>query len=97
MQANVQQQILFTQPKTESERKKVAHSCVADLGIKFPTLVDNMDNKTEKDYSAWPDRLYVVDKEGKIAYKGGPGPRGFDSKELGVFLELHLPKAEKKD
>jgi hypothetical protein len=50
----------------------------------------------EKDYSSWPDRLYVVDQDGKVAYKGGPGPQGFDSTELGVFLELHLPKGKAK-
>ena len=64
------------------------------LGIQFPTLLDSMDNKAEKDYSSWPDRLYVVDQDGKVAYKGGPGPQGFDSAELGVFLELHLPKGK---
>ena len=26
--------------------------------------------------TAWPDRIYIVDAKGIIAYKGGPGPRG---------------------
>ncbi|NCO96233.1 MAG: deiodinase, partial [Armatimonadetes bacterium] len=69
---------------------------VLNLGIKFPTLLDNMDNKVEKDYSSWPDRLYVVGQDGKVAYKGGPGPAGFDSAELGVFLELILPRGAGK-
>jgi len=55
-----------------------------------------MDNKVEKDYSSWPDRLYVVGQDGKVAYKGGPGPGGFDSAELGVFLELLLPRGAGK-
>lgn len=40
--------------------------------------MDSMDDKTEKAYQGWPDRLYVVGKDGKIAYAGDKGPRGFD-------------------
>lgn len=86
--ANVRDCILFAQPKTEKERANVARTCVKNLGIEFPTLLDNMDNAVEQAYTAWPDRLYVVGKDGKIAFKSGPGPRGFDSRELGVFLDL---------
>lgn len=28
-------------------------------------------------YAGWPDRLYVIDREGRVAYKSGPGPFGF--------------------
>ena len=36
-----------------------------------------MDDKVNKAYAAWPDRLYVVGTDGKIAMMGEPGPRGF--------------------
>jgi hypothetical protein len=31
--------------------------CVAKLGIKFPAVVDRLDNSTERAYTAWPERL----------------------------------------
>ena len=77
MRKNERDGVLFKQPKSLMERIKVASSCQAGLKIDMPIIVDKMDNKAEKDYAAWPDRLYVIDLEGKIAYKSGPGPRGF--------------------
>jgi len=32
---------------------------------------------TRSAYTAWPDRLYVIDAEGRIVYKSRPGPFGF--------------------
>jgi len=31
----------------------------------------------EKAYTGWPDRLYLIDKEGRVAFKSAPGPFGF--------------------
>jgi len=45
---------------------------VRNLGITFATVVDNMDNQVELNYG-WPDRLYLVGMDGRIAFKGGPG------------------------
>ena len=36
-----------------------------------------MGNPTELAYTGWPDRLYVVDRDGKIALKSDAGPYGF--------------------
>lgn len=49
-------------------------------------LVDGVDNKTATDYAAWPDRLYIVGADGKIAYKGGLGPGGFKVSEMAAEL-----------
>jgi len=46
----------------------------------------------EKDYAGWPDRLYVIDGDGKIAYKGAPGPRGFKPDEIPAVLDKLLKK-----
>jgi type I thyroxine 5'-deiodinase len=55
----------------------LATACVRDLGIEFPALLDNIEDSTEKAYTGWPDRLYVIDREGKVVYKSEPGPYGF--------------------
>ncbi len=63
--------------ETIEERIAVARNSYSQLGISFPAVVDNMDNKTEETYAAWPDRIYIVDKSGRLAYKGKEGPEGF--------------------
>src|SRR5262249_33611983 len=64
----------ITDPKTIEERQKVAKEFAASLKLTPPILVDPMDDPMEKAYAGWPDRLYVIDQEGKIGLKGGPGP-----------------------
>ena len=65
------------EPKSLVERKAVAKKCVAKLNLKMPCLVDAMDNATGSAYGAWPDRIFVVDMEGKIAVRADRGPWGF--------------------
>jgi len=48
----------------------------------LPTLVDDVDDAVNAAYAAWPDRLYLVDVDGRIAYHGGRGPFGFAPDEL---------------
>ncbi len=77
MQSNVRDGVLFRSPRDEAGRESVAGACVRKLGIKFPALVDSIDNRTEQAYTGWPDRLYVIDREGRVALKTSPGPFGF--------------------
>lgn len=71
--------------KTMEERIALASACQKDLGLDFPVLVDDINNKVEKAYAAWPERIYVVDKKGNIGYKSEPGD-SFDSRILGQSL-----------
>ncbi len=80
--SNEREEVLFAQPTSLDERVDVAHAMCEQLEIAIPTLVDNMKNTTEKDYSAHPDRLYLVGMDGTIAYKSGRGPWGFKPPEL---------------
>ena len=80
--ANVRDNVLLAAAATEEQKHENGAACARNLGIEFPTLVDGMDNRAEQDYTAWPDRLYLVDRDGKIAYKSGPGPMGFKPPEL---------------
>ena len=56
-------------PHSNEERRQVAKTACSILKTTLPCLVDDIDNSVNKTYSAWPERLYVVDKEGKIAVK----------------------------
>jgi len=90
MQSNVKDQVVFANPKSEDERASVAGSCVRKLGIKIPAVLDEFGNSTESAYTAWPDRMYVMDSNGRITYKSKPGPFGFSSAELKSALDRTL-------
>ena len=87
MQSNVRDGVLFASPKTMLERESVAQSCVRKLGIKFPAVVDGIDNPTEQAYTGWPDRLFLIARDGRIVYKSKPGPFGFKPEELESALK----------
>ncbi len=86
MQSNIKDQVVFASPKNEEERAFVAGDCVRKLNIKFPAVLDEFGNSTESSYTGWPDRLYLIDGQGRIAYKSRPGPFGFKPDELAVAL-----------
>lgn len=91
MAVNVKEDVVFASPKSIEEKTEVAQMCVRKLGIEFPAVVDNFDNSTEVAYSGWPDRLYVIDREGRIAYKARPGPFGFLPDEMAQTLARLAP------
>ena len=49
-----------------------------------------MDAKVELDNAGWPDRLYLVAADGRIAWKGDPGPKGFKPAELEAAIVKEL-------
>ena len=90
MPVNEKEGIKVNQPKTYEERVKVAGECVKDLKLTLPCLVDDLQNTAQKAYAGWPDRFYVIDAEGKVAYKGEPGPRGFKPADAEAVLKKLL-------
>jgi len=79
---NFRDKVVFASPRNEDERASVAGTCVRKLGIKIPALLDEFGNSTESAYTAWPDRIYLIDRNGKVAYKSKPGPFGFKPDQL---------------
>lgn len=87
MESNVKDKVVFASPKNEEERAFVAGACVRKLGIQFPAVLDEFGNSTESAYTGWPDRIYLIDQNGRVAYKSKPGPFGFKSNELASALK----------
>ena len=83
--------MIFEDPRDFETRASLAGTCSVNLGIQFPALVDTIDNRTERAYTAWPDRIYVVDREGNIAFKSEAGPFGFKAEYLSDALERLVP------
>jgi hypothetical protein len=86
MQSNIKDKVVFASPRDLEERSLVAGSCVRKLGIKFPAVLDEFGNSTEQAYTGWPDRLYLIDANGKVVYKSKPGPFGFKPDDLRAAL-----------
>lgn len=87
---NEKQDVVYASPQSQQERASLADACVRKLNIEIPALIDGFDNAVERAYTAWPDRLYLIDREGKITYKSKPGPWGFRPAELRSALDLEL-------
>ena len=79
--SNVAEGVLFRQHRSYDERESVAQSCSIDLRIGLPIIVEEMDNAIDEAYGAAPERLYLVDVDGNVAYHGGAGPHFFDLDE----------------
>ena len=79
---NVRDGVLFRSPRTDNERTDTASACMRNLGIRIPALLDGIENRTERAYTAWPDRLYLIGRDGQILFKTRPGPYGFSSHAL---------------
>jgi type I thyroxine 5'-deiodinase len=87
MSSNIRDGVLFRSPLTDGERNETASACVRNLGIRMPALRDGIENAAERAYTGWPDRLYLVARGGRVAFKSAPGPFGFDPSGLARALE----------
>ena len=82
MSSNQRVGINVAQPKTAAERTRAAVQCCDALKMALPMLVDDIDDAVGQAYSGFPDRLYLIDRDGRVAYKGGRGPYGYKPREL---------------
>ena len=87
VESNVQEGVLFCQHRSSAEREAVAQSCSIDLQIGLPVIIEDMDNAVDEAYGAAPERLYLVDVDGRVAYHGGAGPHFFDLDEWEQAIE----------
>ncbi len=90
MDSNDRVGVSVKQPRTKEERDAVAKQCCAALEMTIPLAVDDVDDRVGHLYSGMPDRLYVIDRDGRVAYKGGRGPFGFKPGEMEQALAMLL-------
>lgn len=93
LEVNRKDDVLMASTHTLDERCEAAQACVLDLGIELPALVDEVDDRVERAYTAWPDRLYVIDRDGRVAYKSDAGPFGFEPAAVDTALKRLLSAA----
>ncbi len=89
-EGNTRAGVDLAQPKTYDERVAVATRCQDRLNLGMPFLVDTIDDRVGAEYSGMPSRLYLLDRDGKVAYKSGRGPHGFKPAEMEQSLMFLL-------
>ena len=78
LKENTVEGIEVDSPDTADERAKIAGTCMVRYNFPFRMVLDNLHDETEAKYRSEPDRLYVINSDGKIAWKSGLGPFYFD-------------------
>jgi hypothetical protein len=81
MDSNVEEKLVFKQPKTFEQRKELAAVLVDKLKYRMPLAVDPIDNRADVVFAAWPERIYIIGTGGRVLYKGGMGPFEFKPEE----------------
>ena len=74
----------------------VAQKFLKDVKLELPAVVDGIDDKVSNAYATLPDRMYLIGQDGKIAYAGARGPRGFLPDELAAAIEKEVETMESK-
>jgi hypothetical protein len=77
-------------PQTIEERRAVAGECQAALDFGIRTYVDEMDDRVNETYAAWPTRSYLIGLFGKVVYAGNAGPLGMKPAELKKAIDSYL-------
>ena len=67
----------ITEHDNYGERCTTAQILMDKKQLTLPCLIDGMDNAVNQAYSAWPDRIFLVRSDGKLAVAADRGPRGF--------------------
>ena len=85
--SNLEDDALLAQHRTLEYRVGAARLGVERLGLTMPVLVDPMDDAVSEAFAAWPERIYVVRADARLAYVGGPGPFAFEPDEAYAVLD----------
>jgi hypothetical protein len=64
------------QHRSLEERLEVARRWSACVRFPFEMVVDTMSNEFNARYAAWPERLHIIDEQGRIALIQLPLPYG---------------------
>lgn len=87
---NRRDEIALVDPISLEERAAAADACVLRLQTRIPVLLDDVDDAVAVAYGGWPDRLYLIGRDGRVAFQGHEGPSGFKPAELAHAIEIEL-------
>ena len=77
-------------PQTIAERRAVAGECQRALDYGIRSYVDELDDRVNHAYAAWPTRFYLIGLDGRVVLAGGLGPYGFKPAKLQAAIAAYL-------
>ncbi|MEZ6106162.1 MAG: deiodinase family protein [Pirellulaceae bacterium] len=92
--SNALNEVAVLQPTNFGERREVAEVCHRHFHAEIPMMVDSIDDEVGHAYSGGPARLYLLDRDGTIAFKSGRGPHYFFPSQLESALVWLLNSQE---
>jgi len=90
LEDNREDGIALVDPVSLDERAAAADACAVRLSTRIPILLDDIDDAVGAAYGGWPDRLYLIDRAGRVAFQGDVGPFGFRPEELARAIDAEL-------
>ena len=94
MKSNVKDDVCYAQPKTLEQRVAIANDFTKRFKFPLPFGIDDMSNAANDAYAAWPERIYIIDEGGHIAYRGGMGPFNYKPDEAREWLAARYGMAK---
>jgi len=93
MDSNEEEGVCYPQPVTLDDRVRIASDFVKRCDYEIPIAIDPVDNPANQLYAGWPERFYIIDADGTIAYKGKTGPFGYFPDAVAAWLMSRFPRA----
>ncbi len=90
LSVNRDEGITLEDPQSQEARGNAAQSCATRMKISLPIVIDGIENSVASAYGGWPDRLYLIGTDGRVAFQGEQGPFGFRPDELERAIEREL-------
>ena len=90
VEVNVEEDVIYTSPTNMAEREALAEVCMLKLALEMPMVVDDMQDTIDSAYNALPERLYLLDVDGKVVFKTVAGSHGFDPEAWAAAIAGHV-------
>lgn len=90
VEANLEEDVIHTSPTNMAEREALAEVCMLKLALDMPMVVDDMQDTIDSAYNALPERLYLLDADGKVVFKTVAGSHGFDPEAWAAAIAGHV-------
>jgi hypothetical protein len=92
LESNRRDGVALADATSLDERAQAAEVCVLRLQTRIPVVLDELDDRVALAYGGWPDRLYLIGRDGRVAFQGGEGPDGFRPEELAAAIDVELAR-----
>jgi tetratricopeptide (TPR) repeat protein len=78
--------------KTVEQKREHAQLCLRKLDLPWAAIADGIDGAAEAAYQAWPSRVYIVDRHGRVAFNSRLGELEFQPARMEGALRAVLAR-----